>query len=104
MVAYLVHTGVIADGRIGWMRVMGNDGTGYHPNTGVRTSHTPLSFRMRPNKVRMTLFNPLMFHIGASGDDGVGLIVHTGEVTEDKTVGKAKSEYDVARFGIQFGC
>ena len=92
MIAYLVHTGVIADDRIGWMRVTGNDGAGYHPNTGVKTSHTPLSLRMSTNKVGMTLFRPLTFHIGASGDDSVGLIIHTGEVTEEKTVGKAKSE------------
>ena len=47
---------------------------------------------MSPNKVRTTLFSPLTFHISTGGDYGVGLIIHTGEVTEDKTVGKAKSD------------
>ena len=74
------------------MRVMGNDGVGYHPNTGVKMSHTPLSLRMSMNKVWTVLFRPLTFHVGASGDDGVGLITYTGKVTEEKTVGKAKSE------------
>ena len=53
---------------------------------------TSLSFWMSPNKVWAALFSPSMFHIGMSGDYSVGLIVHTGEVTEEKTVGKAKSE------------
>ena len=74
------------------MGVTGNDGVGYHPNTGVKTSHTPLSLWMSTDKVWMMLFRPLTFHISTSGDYGVGLIVHTGEVTEDKTVGKAKSD------------
>ena len=71
---------------------MSSDGTRHHSNAGVEVGCTSLSFWMSPNKVWTVLFSPLMFHIGTSGDYGVSLIVHTGEVTEDKTVGKAKSD------------
>ena len=74
------------------MGIASSDGVRHHSNTGVETGCTSLSFRMSPNKVRMVLFSPLTFHIGTSGDYSVGLIVHAGEVREEKAVGKAKSE------------
>ena len=92
MITYLVHTGVVSDSRIGWMGIASSDGMRHHSNTGVETGCTSLSFRMSPNKVRTVLFSPLMFHISMSGDYGVGLIIHAGEVREEKVVGKAKSE------------
>ena len=90
MIAYLVHTGVVSYGRIGWMGIMGSYGMRHHSNTRVETSCTSLSFRMSPNEVRTTLFSPLTFHIGTSGDDGVGLIVHAGKVAGDEEVGIAE--------------
>ena len=50
-------------------------------------SCTPLLFWMSPNEILAALFSPLMFHIGTSGDHGVGLIVHAGKVAGDKEVG-----------------
>ena len=87
MIAYLVHTGVISNSRIGWMGIASSDGTGYHSNAGVKTSCTSLSLQVSLNKVWMVLFGPLMFCIGTSGDYGVGLIVHAGKVADDEEVG-----------------
>ena len=42
---------------------------------------------MSPNEVWTALFSPLTFHIGTSGDDGIGLIVHAGKVAGDEEVG-----------------
>ena len=87
MIAYLVHTGVVSDGRIGWMGITSSYSARHHSDTGVETSCTSLSFRMSSNEVWTALFSPLTFHIGTSGDDGVGLIVHTGKVAGDEEVG-----------------
>ena len=92
MIAYLIHTGVVSDGRIGGVGIASSCGTRHHSNTRVKTSCTSLSFQMSPNKVRAALFSPSTLHIGTGGDDGVGLIIHVGEVREEKAVGKAKSE------------
>ena len=48
--------------------------------------------RMSRNKVRTTLLGPKVFQVGASRNSGVGGLRHAGEVREEKTVGKAKSE------------
>ena len=45
---------------------------------------------MSPNEVWTVLFSPSTFHIGTSGDDGIGLIVHAGKVAGDKEVGVTK--------------
>ena len=90
MIAYLVHTGVVSYGRIGWMGIMSGYSARHHSDTGVETSCTSLSFRMSPNEVRTALFSPLTFHIGTSGDNGIGLIVHAGKVAGDKEVGVAE--------------
>ena len=90
MIAYLVHTGVVSNGRIGWMGITSNDGARHHSDTRVETSCTSLSFQMSPNEVRTALFSPLTFHIGTSGDDGVGLVVHAGKVAGDEEVGVAE--------------
>ena len=42
---------------------------------------------MSPNEVRTALFSPLTFHIGMSGDDSIGLIVHAGKVAGNEEVG-----------------
>ena len=89
-IAYLVHTGVVSDGRIGWMGVTINDSAGHHPNAGVKTSHASLSLRVNSDKVWMVLISPLTFHIGTSGDYGVGLIVHAGKVGDDEEIGMAE--------------
>ena len=85
--AYLVHTGVISNSRIGWMGVMSSNSTRHHPDGRVETSCTSLSFQMSPNEVRTALFSPLTFHIGTSGDDGIGLIVHAGKMADDEEIG-----------------
>ena len=95
MIAYLIHTGVISDDRIGWMGVMGNDGTRHHPNTRVKMGHSFLSLRVSPDKVWTTLLSPLTFHIGTSGDYGVGLVVHAGKVGDNGGIGVKGSWWGV---------
>ena len=90
MIAYLVHTRVVSDGGIGWMGITSSYGVRHHSDTRVETSCTSLSFRVSPNKVQTALFSPSTFHIGTSGDDGVGLIVHAGKVAGDEEVGVAE--------------
>ena len=90
MIAYLVHTGIVPDGRIGGMGITSSDSARHHSDTRVETSCTSLSFRMSPNKVQTALFSPLTFHICASGDDGVGLVIYAGKVAGDKEVGVAE--------------
>ena len=92
MIAYLIHTGVVSNGRIGWMGITSSDGARHHSNAGIKMGSTSLSFWMSPHKVWTVLFGPLTFHISTSGDYGVGLIIHAGKVREEKAVGKAKSE------------
>ena len=60
--------------------------------------------RMRRDEARMTLFSPKAFQVSTGRNSGVGNFGHTGKVTEEKAVGEAKSNGDVARFRIQFGC
>ena len=60
--------------------------------------------RMSWNKVRTTLFSPKAFQVGTGRNSGVGVLGHTGEMTDKNAVGKTKSEWDVARVRIQFGC
>ena len=38
------------------------------------------------------MFSPKAFQVGTGRNSGVGDFGHTGKVTEEKTVGKAKSE------------
>ena len=52
----------------------------------------------------MVLFSPLMLHIGTSGDYGGGLVVHVGEVGDDKEIGTTEKRQDGVRFRVQFGC
>ena len=66
---------------------MSSDSVRHHSDTGVEMSGTSLSFRMSPNEVQVALLSPLTFHIGTSGDYGVGLIVHAGKVAGNKEVG-----------------
>ena len=87
MIAYLVHTGVVSNGRIGRMGITSSDSARHHSDTGVETSRTSLLFRMSSNEVGTALFSPLMFHIGMSGDNSIGLIVHAGKVAGDEEVG-----------------
>ena len=89
-IAYLIHTGVVSNGRIGWMRVTGNDGARHHPSARVETSHASLLFQVSWNKVWMVLCSPLTLHIGASGDYGVGLVVHAGKVGDNEKIGMAE--------------
>ena len=42
---------------------------------------------MSPDEVRSALFSPSTFHIGTSGDNGIGLIIHAGKVAGDEEVG-----------------
>ena len=87
MIAYLIHTGVISDSRIGWMRVTSNNGTRHHSNAGVETSHPSLLFQVSWNKVWTVLFSPLTLHIDTSGNYGVGLVVYVSKVGDDKEIG-----------------
>ena len=104
MIAYLIHTGVISNSRIGWMRVTGNNGTRYHSNARVEMGCPSLSFWMSWNKLRMALISPSMLQIGMSGDYGVGLVNHVGKMGDDKKIGMAEKRQDGVRFRIQSGC
>ena len=64
---------------------------GYHPNAGIKLSHPSSVSRMGWNESQMMLFSPKALQVGMSGNGGVGVVVHTGEVGDDKTVSKAKS-------------
>ena len=44
------------------------------------------------DKVRTTLFSPKAFQVGAGRNGGVGGLRHAGEVDNEKTVDKTKSE------------
>ena len=72
------------------MGVTGNDGARHHPNAGVEVSHSSLSLWMSPNKVWVVLFSPLTLHISASGDYGVGLVIHVGKVGDEEEIGTAE--------------
>ena len=74
------------------MWITSRSGAGYHPNPGVKLGHTSSMSRMSRNKVRMMLFCPKAFQVGAGRNDGVGGLGHTGEVTDEKAVGKTKSK------------
>ena len=74
------------------MQIAGGSGVGYHPNTRIETSHTSLMRGMSRNKVQTTLFSPKAFQVGTGRNSGVGGSRHTGKVTEEKTVGEAKSK------------
>ena len=89
MIAYLIHTGVISDSGIGWVRVASSDGMGHHSSARVEMGCTSLSFRVSSNKVQTALFSPSAFHIGVSGDYGVGLVIHASKVGDDKEIGMA---------------
>ena len=104
MIAYLIHTGATSNGRIGWMRVVSDDGMGYHSNARVEMGCSSLSFRVSWNKVQMALLSPSTLHISTSGDHSVGLVVHVGKVGDDKKIGTAEKRQDGVRFGVQFGC
>ena len=60
--------------------------------------------RMSWNKVQTMLFSPKVFQVGTGRNGGVGGLGHTGKVTDENAVGKTKSEWDVVKFRIQFGC
>ena len=60
--------------------------------------------RVSRNKVQTTLFSPKVFQVSVGRNSSVGGLGHTGEVTEENAVGKTKSEWDVVKFRIQFGC
>ena len=104
MIAYLIHTGVISNSRIGWMGVTSNNGVGHHSNARVETGCSSLSFWVSQNKVRMALLSPSMLQIGMSGDYGVSLVVHVDKVGDEKKVGTTEKRQDGVRFGVQFGC
>ena len=87
MIAYLIHTGVISNGRIGGMWVTSNDGARHHSNTRVKTGCSSLSFQVSWNNVRTALFSPSTFQIGASGDYSVGLVIHVGKMGDNEKIG-----------------
>ena len=86
------------------MWITSQRGAGYHPNPGVESGHTSSMSRMSWNKVRMMLFDPKVFQVGVGRNGGVGRLGHTGKVTKEEAICKAKSDWDVERLRIQFGC
>ena len=74
------------------MRITGQSGAGYHPNTGVKLSHTSSISGIGQDKTQTTLFSPKAFQVSVGRNSGVGDFRHTSKVTEEKAAGKAKSE------------
>ena len=74
------------------MQIAGGSGVGYHPNTGIESSHTSSVRRMGRDKVQMMLFSPKAFQVGTGRNGGVGGLRHAGEVDNEKAVDKTKSE------------
>ena len=100
----LIETRVLPNHGVGQVQITGNSSVGYHPNAGIKASHPSSMSRMRWDEVQTTLFSPLMFHIGMSGDYGVGLVVHVGKVRDDEKIGTTEERQDGVRFRIQVGC
>ena len=73
------------------MQIASGSSTGYQPNAGIKLSHSSSVSRVGPDESQMTLFGPKAFQVGTSGNSGVGIVVHAGEVRADETVSKAKS-------------
>ena len=84
------------------MQITGGSSAEYHPNTGIKTSHSSSVNRMRWNKVQMMLLSPKAFQVSASGNSGVGFDVHAGKVGNDETTGKTKKSEDSLRWRVQF--
>ena len=72
------------------MRVTHDSGPGYHPNAGVKSGHPSPMSRMSRNETQTMLFGPEAFQVGMSGNGGVSLVVHVGEVGDDEKVGMAE--------------
>ena len=83
MIAYLIHTGVGSNHRIGWMWIAGSGGTRYHPS---------YMGRMGRNERWMMLFGPKVFKVGASGNGCVSVGIHVCEVGKKKTIDKGNSK------------
>ena len=65
---------------------------GYHPNARAKSGHTSSMSRMSQNEAQTTLFGPKAFQVSMGRNSGVGGCRHTGEVTKEEVIGKAKSE------------
>ena len=59
---------------------------------------------MGQDKRWTTLFSPKAFQVDMSGNSGVGVDIHAGEMGNNKSVGKANSSEDSLRWRVQFGC
>ena len=86
------------------MQITGGSSAEYHPNTEIESSHSSSVSRMRRNKGWMTLFSPKTFQVSASGNSGVGVVVHANKVGNDEAVGKTNKSVDSLRWRVQFGC
>ena len=49
----------------------------------------------------MMLFGPEVFQVGASGNGGVGLVVHAGKVGDEEEIGTTEERYDGTRCRLQ---
>ena len=86
------------------MWITGGSSTVYHPNAGVKLSHTSSVSGMGWNEVRTTLFSPKVFQVGMGGDSGVSFGVHADEVGNDEAAGKTNKSVDISRWRVQFVC
>ena len=83
------------------MQIAHDGSSGNYPDAGIETGHPSPMSRMSWNEAWMTLFGPEAFQIGASGDGGVGLIVHGSKVGDNEEVGTTEERYDGARCRLQ---
>ena len=86
------------------MWITSRSSTGYHPNAGIKSSHPSSVSRMKQDKGQTTLFSPKVFQVSASGNSGVGVGIHAGEMGDDKSAGKTNSSMDSSRWRVEFGC
>ena len=86
------------------MQITGRSSKGYHPNSGIKSSHPSSVSRMRQDKRQTTLFSPKAFQVSVSGDSGVSFGVHADKVGNDEAMGKTNKSADSSRWRVQFGC
>ena len=83
------------------MWIIGGSSAGYHPNTGVKASHSSHMSRMRSDKSRTMLFSPKVFQVSVGGDSCVGIGIHIGKIGDDEKVCKTNSMVDSLRRRVQ---
>ena len=76
MIAYLIHTGVSPNSRIGGMFIGSDSGTRNEAHTQIKSSRTTMMRQIGSHKVRTTLGSPHAFEISLSDGVVIGILRH----------------------------